>query len=69
MDSADNLTTFAFQRHTPTWTTNSTMRVLDAHTQQLVDLPAGEKYAILSHTWETKEVIFQDMNDAATARR
>lgn len=45
------------------------MRILHAQTQQLIDLPAGEKYAILSHTWEGDEVTFQDMQDPAKARR
>lgn len=45
------------------------MRVLHTRTQQFVDLPTGEKYAILSHTWGDEEVTFQEMSDPAAARR
>ncbi|KAH8680808.1 heterokaryon incompatibility protein-domain-containing protein [Xylariales sp. PMI_506] len=49
------------------------MRLLDTHTKTLVsetfyepDLP---KYAILSHTWESDEVSFQDMDAPDKARK
>ncbi|RDW63767.1 hypothetical protein BP6252_11312 [Coleophoma cylindrospora] len=45
------------------------MRVINTRTQQYNDLPRGEKYAILSHTWETDEVTFQDLHTPATARQ
>ena len=48
------------------------MRLLNAQTFQLEPftgpIPSGLPYAILSHTWVTDEVTFEDMKDLSTAR-
>lgn len=38
------------------------MYLLNAHTKQLEEFGANRpRYAILSHTWETDEILFQDI--------